>query len=124
MSLHKRVDFGLGPRIRQRRHKKKPELSEDQKNEVKEAFDLFDTDKTGTIDYHELRVAMRALGFETKKQEIKQIQQEYDREESGGIAYPDFLQISSSTISILMFKQINISLLAFLRVCKCISVHV
>jgi len=29
---------------------------------VKEAFELFDTDKVGSIDYHELKVAMRALG--------------------------------------------------------------
>jgi centrin-3 len=91
---NKRLDFGLGPRIRQRRNKRKPELSDDQKNEVKEAFDLFDTDKSGTIDYHELRVAMRALGFDTKKQEIKKIQQEYDREETGGISFQDFLEIS------------------------------
>ena len=51
-----------GPRRRQRQ-----ELSEEQKQEIKEAFDLFDTDKTGTIDYHELKVAMRALGFDVKK---------------------------------------------------------
>ena len=34
---------------------------------IKEAFELFDTDKTGTIDYHELKVCMRALGFDVKK---------------------------------------------------------
>ena len=37
-------------------------VSQEQKAEVKEAFDLFDTEKTGTIDYHELKVVMRALG--------------------------------------------------------------
>eukprot|EP00486_Rosalina_sp_Unknown_P004367 CAMPEP_0201564412 /NCGR_PEP_ID=MMETSP0190_2-20130828/2699_1 /ASSEMBLY_ACC=CAM_ASM_000263 /TAXON_ID=37353 /ORGANISM="Rosalina sp." /LENGTH=70 /DNA_ID=CAMNT_0047980565 /DNA_START=134 /DNA_END=343 /DNA_ORIENTATION=+ len=58
------MDFGLNPRIRARRNKKqRRELSEDQKIEIREAFDLFDTDKSGIIDYHELRVAMRALGF-------------------------------------------------------------
>ena len=36
--------------------KKRPELTEEQKQEVKEAFDLFDTDKNGSIDYHELKV--------------------------------------------------------------------
>jgi len=48
---------------KRRRH----ELTDEQKQEIKEAFDLFDTDKTGTIDYHELKVAMRALGFDVKK---------------------------------------------------------
>lgn len=77
-----------------RRRVDRPKLSEDKKIEIKEAFDLFDTNKTGRIDYHELRVAMRALGFETKKQEIQKIRQEYDREDTGGIAYDDFEEIS------------------------------
>ena len=38
------------------------EISEEQQQDIKEAFELFDTDKTGSIDYHELKVAMRALG--------------------------------------------------------------
>ncbi len=38
------------------------ELTEEQKQEIKEAFELFDTDNSGTIDYHEMKVAMRALG--------------------------------------------------------------
>jgi len=45
----------------------RPELSHEQKQEIKEAFDLFDADKDGSIDYHELKVAMRALGFDLKK---------------------------------------------------------
>ena len=36
--------------------KTKLELTEEQKQEVKEAFDLFDTDGTGTIDVKELKV--------------------------------------------------------------------
>merc|ERR1712244_115242 len=74
MASRSKNDFGLTPRIRARRNKKqRRELSEDQKIEIREAFDLFDTDKSGIIDYHELRVAMRALGFDVKKQEIKTV---------------------------------------------------
>lgn len=36
--------------------KKKRELTEEQKEEIKDAFDLFDTDKDKAIDYHELKV--------------------------------------------------------------------
>ena len=32
------------------------ELSEEQKQEIREAFELFDTDKDSAIDYHELKV--------------------------------------------------------------------
>lgn len=32
------------------------ELREEQKIEIKEAFELFDSEKTGKMDYHELKV--------------------------------------------------------------------
>ncbi|OJD40551.1 cell division control protein cdc31 [Diplodia corticola] len=46
------------------------ELSDEQREEINEAFQLFDLDKDGHIDYHELKVAMKALGFDLPKQEI------------------------------------------------------
>lgn len=48
-------------------------LSPDQLQEIREAFELFDMDKDGHIDYHELKVAMRALGFDLKKAEVLKI---------------------------------------------------
>ena len=84
----------LGVKRRQRQN-----LSDEQKQEIKEAFELFDTDKTGTIDYHELKVCMRALGFDVKKQEVLNLMREYDREGSGQIEYPDFLEIMTTKIS-------------------------
>jgi hypothetical protein len=47
----------MGPK----KNKNKPELSEDQKQELREAFELFDADKTGSIDLHELKVLMRCV---------------------------------------------------------------
>jgi len=44
---------GDGGRIKGR---KKKELSEEQKQQIREAFELFDTDKDRAIDYHELKV--------------------------------------------------------------------
>ena len=58
--------------------KKQKELTEEQKQEIKEAFDLFDTDGSGSIDAKELKVAMRALGFEPKKEEIQKMIQDVD----------------------------------------------
>jgi len=51
--------------------KKQKELTEEQKQEIKEAFDLFDTDGSGSIDSKELKVAMRALGFEPKRRDTE-----------------------------------------------------
>lgn len=53
------------------------QLSEEQREEIAEAFALFDLDKDKRIDYHELKVAMKALGFEAKKQEILECLQVY-----------------------------------------------
>ena len=50
--------------------KLKSDLSADQKLELREAFELFDSDKSGAIDLHELKVLMRALGFDVKKNEV------------------------------------------------------
>lgn len=49
------------------------DLSKNQLEEIREAFDLFDTDGSGTIDVRELRIAMRALGFEPRKEELQQL---------------------------------------------------
>ncbi|XP_059202822.1 uncharacterized protein cetn4 [Centropristis striata] len=77
----------------------KVELTEQQKQEIKEAFDLFDADGTGTIDVKELKVAMRALGFEPKKEEIKKMIADIDREGSGTIDFNDFLSMMTLKMS-------------------------
>ncbi|KAG8531061.1 uncharacterized protein KY384_004418 [Bacidia gigantensis] len=62
-------------------------LSEEQREEIREAvrptlaplcasvkaFNLFDLDKDGHIDYHELKVACKALGFDLPKPELLEI---------------------------------------------------
>ena len=37
------------------------EITDEQRHEIKEAFELFDTDKDGYIDYHELKVCSPSL---------------------------------------------------------------
>lgn len=41
----------------------------------------------------ELKVAMRALGFEPKKEEIKRMVADVDREGKGVVEFPDFLEL-------------------------------
>lgn len=79
------------------------ELTEDQQLEIKEAFDLFDTDGSGTIDAKELKVAMRALGFEPRRDELRELltaaaqtaSEVVDGDEIAVITYPQFLQLMS-----------------------------
>ena len=63
-NANKKEDKGKTQKYRQ-------ELSEHQKSEIKQAFDLFDTSGSGTIEAKELKVALRALDIEPSKDEIK-----------------------------------------------------
>ena len=80
-------------------NKNKRQISEENKLEIKEAFDLFDTDGTGKIDAKELKVAMRALGFEPNKEEIRNIIVNVDNDGSGQIEYQDFLDLMTVKMS-------------------------
>ncbi|XP_012507565.1 PREDICTED: centrin-1 [Propithecus coquereli] len=77
----------------------KPELTEEQKQEVREAFDLFDSDGSGTIDVKELKVAMRALGFEPRKEEMKKMIADVDKEGTGKISFNDFLAVMTQKMA-------------------------
>lgn len=70
------------------------DLTDEQRQEIKEAFELFDTDKDGAIDYHELKVAMRALGFDLKKAEVLKILRDHDHKGEGVMEWDDFLRVS------------------------------
>ena len=51
----------------------KQELSDQQRQDIKDAFDLFDTSGSGTIEAKELKVALQALGFEPTKEDIVEL---------------------------------------------------
>lgn len=50
-------------------------------------------EKSGRIDYHELKVAIRALGFDIKKAEALRLVEEHDVQGSGTVGLDDFLTI-------------------------------
>ncbi|KAL7979419.1 hypothetical protein Chor_004577 [Crotalus horridus] len=141
----------LGAAAQRKKTAPKSELTEEQKQEIREAFDLFDTDGTGNIDVKELKasyriplrcshylragpisgplretcnfshsivglegtfqsnlisasfhcfqVAMRALGFEPKKDEIKKMILEIDKEGTGKITFSDFLGVMTQKMA-------------------------
>jgi centrin-1 len=76
----------------------KKDLTEEQKLEIREAFELFDTDGSGAIDAKELKVAMRALGFEPKKDEIQKMINDVDTDGSGQIEWEEFLKMMTVKI--------------------------
>lgn len=66
-------------------------LSEEQREDIFEAFKLCDSKNEGIIESKQLKFAMRALGFEPRKQEIKNILDKHlDKDKRGQVAYDDF----------------------------------
>ena len=74
-------------------------LSEHEIIEIKDAFDLFDTDGSGSIDPKELRAAMQSLGFEAKNQTIYQMITDLDKNKSGNIDFEEFLDMMTARMS-------------------------
>ena len=58
------------------------------------------------------QVAMRALGFEPKKEEIRKIIQDIDRDQKGVIDFQDFMEIMSVKIVSFLFSFLNYQLQA------------
>ena len=76
------------------RRTRRQELPEDKKKQLKDAFDLFDTEKQGSIDYHELKILMRALGFTVSKQRVLDLVYEVDVHRNGRVTFSDYMEIS------------------------------
>ncbi|OMJ68129.1 hypothetical protein SteCoe_34515 [Stentor coeruleus] len=72
-------------------------LSTQHTKDIKEAFDLFDIAGTGTIEGKELRVALRALGFNPTREEIETLVG--SASQSGRIDFHEFLDIIISKVS-------------------------
>ena len=66
--------------------------------EIREAFNLFDTDDSGTIDPKELMSAMKSLGFEAKNQVIYQMIADLDKDGSGSVDFEEFLDLMTGTL--------------------------
>merc|ERR1712000_91923 len=87
MGTHSRTNMG------RKAVKKKGGLSDEQMDEIREAFNLFDGDQSGAIDVRELKAAMRALGFEVKNEELKKMVSDVDNDGNGTIEFAEFLEM-------------------------------
>ena len=65
---------------------------------VKEAFDIFDTNKSGIIDPVELRNAFVSLGFGAQNKFVLRILNDYDNDGNQGLDFGEFLKLSTSNL--------------------------
>merc|ERR1712167_208230 len=78
--------------------KKEVMITDEQMGEFKEAFELFDTDKSGSIDGAELAFAMRALGFEPTGDEVADMLSKTDEDGNGTVQYEEFVDLVSGRL--------------------------
>ncbi|KAK1235967.1 hypothetical protein PQX77_000793 [Marasmius sp. AFHP31] len=74
------------------------QLSEEQINEFKEAFGLFDRDGDGTITTRELGTVMRSLGQNPTEVELQDMINEVDADGNGTIDFNEFLSMMSKKV--------------------------
>ena len=74
-------------------------LTEDEVLEIKEAFDLFDTDHSGTIDTEELKQALSNLGIDAKNQTLQNMMNDIDKNQSGTIDFNEFIELMTAKFS-------------------------
>jgi len=73
--------------------KVKRQLTEEQFLEVKEAFNVFDSEQSGGLDARELKAALSALNVKISKDEIRQIYSEFGKDIKDKINQEEFIEI-------------------------------
>jgi calmodulin len=74
-------------------------IAEDQMEEFKQAFALFDKDGNGHVDAGELGQVLASLGQIPTEGEIQRMINEVDGDMNGTIEFPEFLQMMQSKMS-------------------------
>jgi centrin-3 len=72
-------------------------LTDDELSDTKEAFDLFDTSRRGSVDMHAFDVALKAMGFELTSEEatnyVLRVTETNGTDYDGRVNFPTFLEI-------------------------------
>lgn len=74
-------------------------LTEEQVEECREAFEMFDMDRSGAIDVRELKAAIKALGMDISAEELKKMVGDVDKDGNGTIEFPEFLSMMTAKMS-------------------------
>ncbi|KAF9876088.1 calmodulin [Colletotrichum karsti] len=75
-------------------------LTEEQRAQYKEVFDLFDKDGTGDITAQELGEVMRSLGLNPSDTELTDMVNEVDADNNGTIDFNEFLNLMAQKVQV------------------------
>ena len=71
------------------------QLSHEQEEQIRLAWEIFDTDKSGFIDTSELRDVLKLLGLTPTEDDLIEIIKDIDKDDDGTIDYREFLLLMS-----------------------------
>ena len=74
-------------------------VSRDEVLEIKKAFDLLDTDKSGSISPNEIREQFDKLGLLSNSKVLYQVLGELDEDHSGGIDFNEFFSFLTAKVN-------------------------
>mmetsp|Transcript_31529 Transcript_31529/g.102733 ORF Transcript_31529/g.102733 Transcript_31529/m.102733 type:complete len:556 (-) Transcript_31529:2236-3903(-) len=81
--------------LRRRGKALRPELSREQRVELRDCFSLIDTDGSGAIDADELQEAFKVLGLKFRRADIERILSEIG-DGTGVVEFPEFIEIMTA----------------------------
>lgn len=76
----------------------KPALTNVPKEHLRSLFNVFDVERTGSVDSRELKAALRALGVAATAEQVKQLIAANPRTTHNAIAFEDFCAIVESRL--------------------------
>lgn len=76
------------------------ELEQRQNDEIKEVFNLFDTERKGMINGHNMKICFKTLGIDIKQEEIEEsLKKLFNKEITQTFKYDEFFQFAKKKLN-------------------------
>ena len=76
------------------------ELEQRQNEEIKEVFNLFDTERKGIINGHNMKICFKTLGIDIKQKEIEElVKQVFNKDITQTFKYDEFFQLAKKKLN-------------------------
>merc|ERR1712070_1129904 len=69
------------------------ELNETQKKELWESFNLLDPEGTGKVAAADIRVVLRALGYDPSKEDVEKLVSKFDSSKTGALDFSEYMDL-------------------------------
>ena len=76
------------------------ELEQRQNDEIKEVFNLFDTERKGIINGHNMKICFKTLGIDIKQKEVEDlVKQVFNKDITQTFKYDEFFQLAKKKLN-------------------------